>query len=63
MILKRLESVIQQFFQSSGLRNDCLIDRSIENDITPERCRPVTFPGATSLDVLFQGLNGQISIM
>lgn len=32
-------------------------------DITPERCRPVTFPGAVSLDVLFQGLNGQIPIM
>lgn len=34
-----------------------------ECDITPERCRPITFPGATSLDVLFQGLDGQIPIM
>lgn len=33
MILKRLESVIQQVFQSSGLRNDCFIDGSIENVI------------------------------
>lgn len=33
-----------------------------ECDIPPERWSPVTFPEATSLAVLFQGLNGQIPI-
>jgi hypothetical protein len=33
VILKRLESVIQQIFQSSMLRNDCFMDGSIENVI------------------------------
>ena len=54
MILKRLESVIQQVFQSSGLRNGCLIDGSFENVVfTSDICRPVTvtLPGAISLDV------------
>lgn len=64
MILKRLETVIRHVFQSSVLRNDCFIDNSIEKcDITPERCRPVTFSGAITLDVVFLGLNGKIPIM
>lgn len=37
MILKRLESVIQQVFQSSVLRNDCFIDGSIANVISLQK--------------------------
>lgn len=33
VILKRLESVMQQIFQSSLLRNDRFIDDSIENGV------------------------------
>lgn len=33
VILKRLESVMQQIFQSALLRNDCFIDGSIENRV------------------------------
>jgi hypothetical protein len=64
VILKRLESVIQQIFQSLLLRNDCFIDGSIENGVLlQERIGPEAFPGVTSQDALFLSLNGQETIM
>lgn len=55
---------MQQIFQSSLLRNDCFIDDSIENGgVAPGTHRSEAFPGSTSLDALFLGLNGQEPIM